>query len=833
MDDIKHYGVERRSGRYPWGSGENPFQRTADFLAYVDKMRGEGLSDTEIASEMGISSTSLRSQITLANNRRRQIQTDSIISMKERGLTNTEIASNLGITEGTVRNRIKEAGSVKLTQLDNITRELRMQVEEKGYLDVGVGVERQMGISREKLNAAVNRMIKEEGYSVHNIYVKRLTDRNKGTTVKTLTLEPDMHTVKMNSDKIRPPEVYTDDGGLNFSSLGMKPIQSVGWDRLQINYAEDGGADKDGLIEIRRGVDDLDLGTNKYAQVRIGVNDSHYLKGMAVYSDDLPNGVDIRFNTNKKKGTSRESTLKPLKSNPNNPFGTTIKRDGQKGAINIVNEEGDWADWSNKLSAQFLSKQPTRLVKERLDHTMQLLNEELAEIQSLTNPIVKRHLLEAYSDGLGAKARHIKAQGMPGTRGHVLLPFPDMDPTEVYAPNYKNGEKLVLIRYPHGGIFELPELTVNNRGPAKSTIQNATDAIGIHPSVAQKLSGADFDGDTVWTIPNNNRKIKTSRSLQQLKNFDPIQYKVSNPPPINTQTEMGMVSNLITDMTIKGASQSEIARAVKHSMVVIDAEKHGLDHKQSAIDNGYASLRKKYQSTTNPITGKDTVAASTIVSRSRKYDRETGSYLVDDIYERDGKLDTLSSGEPVEKLYVNYMNKVKGMQNTTAKEAKSIPNIQRDSDATKRYAKEVKSLDAKLNTALLNAPRERQAQILATKTYYENLDYDMDSKEKKRLKSQALAEARVTTGAKRQLVEVTDKEWEAIQNNAISNNKLEQILKNTDIDRIKELSMPRQDKGFTSAMAARAQTMLNKGYTYSEVAEALGTSTTTLQNELK
>ena len=76
-----------------------------------------------------------------------------------------------------------------------------------------------------------------------------------------------------------------------------------------VRYADDVGSDgvkgieKDGVIELRRGVEDLDLNGNRYAQVRILVDGTHYLKGMAVYSDDMPDGVDVVFNTNKKKGT--------------------------------------------------------------------------------------------------------------------------------------------------------------------------------------------------------------------------------------------------------------------------------------------------------------------------------------------------------------------------------------------------------------------------------------------------------------------------------------------------------------------------------------------------
>lgn len=68
-------------------------------------------------------------------------------------------------------------------------------------------------------------------------------------------------------------------------------------DRVYIRYAEDGGAEKEGVIEIRKGVKDLDLGDTGYAQVRIPINDDHYMKGMAVYSDDIPDGFDIVYNT--------------------------------------------------------------------------------------------------------------------------------------------------------------------------------------------------------------------------------------------------------------------------------------------------------------------------------------------------------------------------------------------------------------------------------------------------------------------------------------------------------------------------------------------------------
>lgn len=836
-DIIEHYGVKRRSGRYPWGSGEDP-QRSKDVLSRVDELRGKGLNEKQIAEELGMNTTQLRTEIAWANEVRKQVLMDSITSRKERGMSNTDIAKELGIAESSVRNYMSNKDKAKTNQLENITKTLEEAVNQHEYLDVGVGTELQMGISRTKLKAAVAKL-KEEGYVEHEIYVKRLNDPSKYTTIKVLTKETDLEVVKQNSDKIRPPEVYFEEGGR--TSLGLKPIKMVDFDRIQIVGVEDGGEDRDGLMELRRGVDDLNLGNAKYAQVRIGVGGTHYLKGMAMYGDDFPDGVDIRFYTNKSKKLSKQEILKKLKDNPDNPFGATIKVGGQKGALNIVNEEGDWNEWKSKLSAQFLSKQPLALVNDRLNATKSRLEAEFDEINTLTNPIVKKFLMTKYEEGIESKSKHLKVLGLPRTKGHVILPFPEMNPNEVYAPNYNNGEKVVLVRYPHGGTFELPELTVNNKGSAKGAIGNALDAIGIHPSVARKLSGADFDGDTVYVIPNKGQ-VKTSRTLKELANFDPNMYRVDHPTitPDRKQKLMGQVSNLITDMTIKGATQSEIARAVKHSMVVIDSEKHQLDHKQSAIDNGISALKKRYQTHTNPLTGKESKGASTFISKRKDVkevvvNETTGKRktIVNNLYDMVPDVRDLSSGTAVENLYVDYVKDLRNIATKSKKIVESIPPIKRDKDAAKVYSKEVKSLETKLNVALANAPRERQAQLLANNTYYKNLDYDMDKDQKKKLKSQALAEARVKTGAKKTLVDITDREWEAIQNNAISNNMLDQILHNADMDKVKKLATPKTTIKLTDAKVSRAKTLLNNGYTYAEVAESIGVSVSALRDNIE
>ena len=842
-DTLEHYGVKRRSGRYPWGSGKDP-QRSKDLLSIRAEMQAKGMKETDIAKALGMNTAQLRTAVSWANKEEKERIYDTIQSAKKDGLSNAEISRVTGIPESTIRNYQSQKDAVKIKQLDNITNSLKEAVANQDYIDVGVGVERGIGISRQKLKTAVAKL-KEEGYYEHEIYVRQVSDPNKWTTVKVLTKEPDIEVVKANREKIAPPGFSTEDGGL--TNQGLKPIENVSWDRVKIRYGDEGGVDRDGMIQMRRNVPDLDLGDAHYAQVRISVGGTHYLKGMAMYSDDMPKGVDLVFNTNKPKGTPREKVLKALKDNPDNPFGATIVR--QKGALNIVNEEGDWNGWNgSRFPAQFLSKQPMALVKDRLDATYKGLDLEYKELSKLTNPIVKKYLLEEYSKDVDSKARHLKVLGLPRSKGHVLTPFPEMKPNEVYAPNYKDGERVVLIRYPHGGTFEIPELTVNNKGPAKKVLGNSVDAIGIHPSVAHKLSGADFDGDAVYVIPNNNHRIRATSSLAGLKDFDPNQYSVGHKTvtPRRKQTMMGEVSNLITDMTIKGASVSEITRAVRHSMVVIDSEKHQLDWKASERDNGISALRKKYQSrptikynaeTKTLEKGRVARGSSTLISRAKSTidvpDPKTGKVNKTPLMDLVKDAHTLSSGTAVENAYANYINKAKALSNSAKKQANHISPIQRNPAATKLYSKEVLSLDTKLNVALSNAPRERRAQIMANATYSKNVKPDMEPDQKKKLKSQALGAARAKAGAKKTMVTITDKEWEAIQAGAISNNKLLQILNNTNMDDVRKLATPRPKVKMTPAKLSRAKTLLDNGYTYAQVAESLGVSTSTLYEQTK
>jgi len=753
---------------------------------------------------------------------------------------------------------------------------LKREVEAKGFIDVGRGVENHLGLSKEKLAAAVA-LLKEEGYTVHTVQVDQAGTSNK-TLVKVLgppgtTYRDKAKAVPLGG--IKQIQEYTDDGGRSF--LGIHTPISVSSKRVGVRYAEQGGAALDGLIYVRPGKEDLSMGKNHYAQVRIAVDGTHYLKGMAVYKDDLPDGVDLLFNTNKSDTGNKLDAMKPLKDDPDNPFGSVVRQIGIEdahgrvtkltSAMNLVNEEGKWGDWANTLSSQFLSKQSPKLIAQQLDKSYGDAKKDFDNIMALNNPAVRQKLLEDFAENADASAVHLKAAALPRQATRVLIPIGSLKDSEVYAPGFKDGEPVVLIRFPHGGKFEIPELTVNNRSAeGRRTLgKDTTDAIGINATVAKRLSGADFDGDTVLVIPNQRGLIKSEPPLQQLSKFDPMDYKDESTPKISSRTkqmEMGNVSNLITDMTIKGANNDELARAVKHSMVVIDAEKHHLDYRKSAVDNGILALKKKYQ--TKPDS--KGLGASTIVSRKKspvdvpersrtfrvdprtgeKIYRETGASYINKKGEVVFKTTTLkkleavkdarelSSGTHRENLYADHSNRMKALANQARKEAVNTKATPWSESAKKQFAPEVAELNAALNIALKNAPKERAAQLLAGTVIAAKraANPDMDKAEVSKLKSLALEEARARYGARKERIQITPEQWTAIQAGAISNSKLKKILDNADMEKVKELATPKSKPLMTSAYKARAQRMLAAGATQAEVASALGVSLTTLKTSL-
>ena len=49
LAELRHYGMPRRSGRYPWGSGKDPYQHTPrGFVERVTELRKSGMLDKEI-----------------------------------------------------------------------------------------------------------------------------------------------------------------------------------------------------------------------------------------------------------------------------------------------------------------------------------------------------------------------------------------------------------------------------------------------------------------------------------------------------------------------------------------------------------------------------------------------------------------------------------------------------------------------------------------------------------------------------------------------------------------------------------------------------------------
>lgn len=902
-DELVHEGVARRSGRYPWGSGQDPHQRNRDFLAEVDVLKKKGLSETQIAEGLGINTTILRARKAIAKNEQRESKFVQANMLSQKGLSNVAIGEKMGINESSVRALLDPAAKARNDVLTNTADILKQQVKDKKFLDVGEGTANHMNINRDKLKTAVQ-MLQEEGYTLDYLRVPQL-GTGQFTTIKVLH-DGTTPWKELNADpsQVKTITSWSEDGGRSF--LGIEKPRSVDSSRIDVKYAEQGGGDADGVMYLRPGVPDISLGQAKYAQVRIAVDDTHYLKGMAVYKDDLPKGIDIQFNTNKSDKGDKLLAMKSLKEDKetgeidtDNPFGSIVRqkyymdKDGKRqlSALNIVNEEGKWEEWSSKLSSQALSKQNPSLAKEQLQLTYDIKKTDLDEIMSLTNPAVKKKLLQTFSDEVDSSAVHLKAAGLPRTKTHVILPVNSLKDTEIYAPNYRSGEKVVLIRHPHGGIFEIPELTVNNKNKeANSLIGGAIDAVGINSKVASKLSGADFDGDTVLVIPNNplpgqrSGKVKTSETLMALRGFDPqAAYPAYEGMPKMSsggkQQKMGDISNLITDMTIMGANQAEIARAVKHSMVVIDAEKHNLNYRQSYKDNGIAELKTRYQGSAragaatlisrasseqrvnerkarsaaeggaiDAITGKkaytDTGNSYTIPAHNRvtakgkvvevpektvyRQIKSTKMAEVDDAFK-------LSSGTPMEAVYADHANKLKAMANTARKEMLATKSIAMSDSAKEVYKPEVSMLKAKLNDALKNAPLERQAQVFANSILQQkkNANPDMEKDEIKKIKSLALKEARLRTGAKKPEILITPKEWEAIQAGAVSNNFLTQLLNNTDLDKIRKLATPRVATVMNAAKLAQARNLLNAGYDPSEVADALGVSVSTLSSSLR
>jgi hypothetical protein len=985
-NSLAHYGMPRRSGRYPWGSGGDPYQHSKDFLGRVEEMRKAGFTytddkgktwtgDTAIAKSMGLSSTQFRAEIGIANDTRRMYDVSRAKALKEKGLGNTAIGREMGIPESTVRSLLDPQAESRMKAAKEAADFIKKQVDERGMIDVGVGVERELNISSEKLEQALY-LLEREGYPTWSGRISQVTNAGQMTTLKVICPPGTEHKEIYSPEKIGSLKGYISrDGGSTFEKKFYYPT-SIDSKRVKVLLGDEIGPDgepgiaKDGLIQLRRGVPDLSLGESRYSQVRILVDGDKYLKGMAVYSDNMPDGVDVIFNSNKK---TVADAYKKIKDDPENPFGSLIKdadKGGQYwydpetgkrvtastpgaklGAINKRSDESDWSDWKDAVPSQFLSKQSVSMAKKQLKLAHESKKSEFDEYCELNNPTVKKYLLQKFADECDSAAVHLQAAALPGQKYHVIIPNNTLKENEVYAPGYESGTKLALVRYPHGGTFEIPICTVNNKNAlGKQMIgTDPIDAICINSKVAERLSGADFDGDTVMCIPTHDKagrvKITSHDPLEGLVGFDPkTEYgpdtyqgkNITMMTKANTQKQMGVISNLITDMTLAGAKEDELAAAVRHSMVVIDAEKHKLNFKQSEIDNNIAALHKKYQCS-------ESGGAATIISRAkgqtsvdkrqgspkvntktlsngkpnpdydpskpegsliwktaddlyypdRSYDKSTGimtiktntprksvKYNVNDPNERDyyepvkrvdddgnvtftnkdGSIiykkntrtqkstkmaevedayQLVSPGRhQMELVYADHANYMKDLARQARIEVNSTGKIAYSAQAKATYSKEVKDLEEKLDNALRNAPRERLAQIRANADIEAKkaANPNMEKKDVKKASQQALTKYRNEAGSvarSKRSIQITDREWDAIQAGAISEYKLKQILANTDVDILRQRATPRSYTTLNPAKVNRIKSLSASGKSLSEIANALGVSTSTVSEYLK
>ena len=926
QDFLMHYGMPRRSGRYPWGSGEDPYQRSnRDFLGRIEELKKSGWTETpeNIKKEFGLSSGQYRAAKAVAKQERRAYQVATAKSLREDGLTATEIGRKMGVNESTVREWFKDKSDSNMGKARETADRIKKAIDEKGMVDVGVGVERELGVSKEKLTQAL-KIIEEEGYPVYAARVEQATNKGNFTTYKVACPPGTPSKDRYNVGDIHSIEEYKskEAGPTDVIAKFMYP-KSISSNRIKVLLKDEIGPDgepgvlKDGLIQIRRGVDDLSLGNDRYAQVRILVDDKKYIKGMAMYSDNMPDGVDILFNTNK---TSVDKAYKSIKDDPDNPFGTLISPKGQSmytdkngkkqlSAINKVRSEGEWEEWADALPSQFLSKQSLYMAKKQLDLAAKDKLAEFDEINSLTNPTVKKYFLQSFADDCDAAAVHLKAAALPGQKYHVIIPINSIKDTEIYAPKYENGTKLALVRYPHGGIFEIPILTVNNKHEMAKRLLGAdsSDAVAINHKVAEQLSGADFDGDTVMCIPTHDArgkvKISSKPTLEGLKDFDHLElYKEKPGMKVMSekykQKQMGIVSNLITDMTLGGATDDELAAAVRHSMVVIDAVKHKLDYRQSEIDNNISALKKKYQMSVDEDGNIKYGGASTLISRAKsqqdvlkrqgtpsvnmKYDKKgnlnpdydptkpegsliyktaddatyqkkvvnkkTGEVTVETKYryqhstkmaETDDAYSLISEYQtPMEKIYANYANQMKALANEARKTLMTTGKLEYSATAKATYQNEVNSIMSKLNTALLNAPRERMAQYKTTAEVDAKIaaNPDLEPGDIRKLKQQALTKYRYEVGGvsrRDRSIKITDREWEAIQAGAISENILNKILKNADADTLRQKATPRTTVNLSPAKVNRIKALSASNHTLAEIANKMGVSTSTISKYLK
>lgn len=948
------------SGRYEKGSGEKPYQSgISGFLERVDFYKKKGYTNQkELAALCGClnrdgsgNTTVFRIEYQKALHAWKRDRAIKAQSMLDSGMSKKAVAQKLGIRDSTLASWLNPKALERVNASQNIADFLAKQADEKKMVEIGAGVEKELNISKTKMAEAMS-LLKDKGYQIFYGRVPQVTNPGQKTTLTVLaTADQQWRDVYEHPELIQPVKDYvvreTLDGTERIEKK-WEPPASMDSSRLMIRYTDDldenghQGIERDGTIQLRRNVPDLDLQGSHYAQVRILVDNDKYLKGIAHYSDNMPDGVDVIFNTN--KGHDKEGkVLKDAKKDPktgevlaDNPFGALLKEKGGQyhyqdpktgewklGLINKTRHEGDWEDWNDGVPHQFLAKQPMELIKKQLSLAIAEKKAELADILKLTNPTVKKALLIDYADGCDSDAVHMQAASLPRQKYQVLLPGLTLNDNEVYAPSYKDGETVALVRFPHQGNFEIPILKVNNRNKECQAAygENPMDAVAVSKNNADRLSGADFDGDTVMVIPCNDPKYSDTKivnrpPLEGLKGFDPkteycadyeekriekvrvtdrygktvydeqgrpvyedkeVTHYYKNghefKPMTRTDLEMGKVSNLMTDMTLKGADVTDLAMVARHAQVVIDAEKHHLDWKQSEHDNHIPEMKRKYQERIEEEDGSVHYGASTILSRAKSPYRidkptgsphinpETGKYeyterqLVPQKYidKKTGKEVTRTETVPLlstkddamalvfdkynpkEVAYAQYSNELKALANEARKAYLATGDIKFNKQAEEKYHVEAERLISEMMLAELNAPRERMAQLYARSVYLAKKrdNPDITKKELSKASNVALAEGRVRYGASRKKIDISPREWEAIQSGAINKTNLEKILNYADPDLVRKYATPRDTVVLTSGQRARIIAALNSGVKAPILADQYHVSVATINDMRK
>lgn len=730
-DFIAHVGTPQNfdndphgSGRYRQGSGERPHQHDWDLMARIDKIKATnpGIKPAEIAAQLGYYSTDryghikydkktgepigsvvhLNAVTSLATNHIKQDEywqikqyDNSIDPDTGKHYTDTKIAKLMGLAgESSVRNKRKTGEKGNINRFEEIADRLQAEIDSKGVIDISKGVENYLDCSQADVRAA-REILADRGYQFQSVVVPQISNANFETTVSCMCA-PGTDTKRLfkNLDQIKQisevEKTYDHDIDSAMTDKGANISPQVSLDRIKIIYGDEGGVEKDGLIEIKAVRDengklvaanpDLSLGNARYAQIRIAVEGNRYIKGMAVYTEGLENDIVVNSNKASKKGV--DGALKQMERNKDgtiadNPFGAstvnaqTVMRDrfGKpildadgnqiKSAINFVGAdkndahiEGRWGQWSKNLPAQFLTDLPYNVIKKQLKLQAQIYEENLKEIQSLNNPTVKKNLLIDYGDQLDSASCELKGAPIGGQKTRVLLPMPSLKDNECYCPGLDNGTTVALARFPHQGRWEIPILKVNNNNPeGRAMIGDGADAIGLNHHNHGVLSGADSDGDTCIVIPMTKKNKATGEFDKAVevynmpspegkmyignnKDTDYVNVRISefdtsaaygldNPRFANmyrtkidkntgkevkeptykyfkTESakgkEMGVISNLLQDMRLKGCTDiDELIRADMYSMVVIDAKKHKLNYEQAKADYGIDELVNKYQ----------------------------------------------------------------------------------------------------------------------------------------------------------------------------------------------------------------------------------------------